>query len=142
MLKEYLKQHNISIYSLAKDCDVAYSTLNDLANGKVDVMNCRLGMVKKLSDALGLSIDEFCDISSPDFDPKEKNSDIDYRIRVRNKRFVADFKYDNKEYNVDLGPVNEDSKQYVDTFAKWTLSDVKADKEWGKMYEILSDEKK
>jgi len=131
MLKEYLKQHNISIYSLAKDCEVAYSTLNDLANGKVDVMNCRLGMVKKLSDALDLSIDEFCDISSPDYDPKEKDGDIDYRIRVRNKRFVADFKYDNKEYNVDLGPVNDNTKYYIDDIAEWTLEEEVMKMKWG-----------
>jgi len=131
MLKEYLKQHNISIYSLAKDCDVPYSTLNDLANGKVDVMNCRLGMVKKLSDALGLSIDEFCDISSPDYDTKEKNSDIDYRIKVRNKRFVADFIYDNKEYRIDLGPVNDNTKYYLDDIAEWTLEEEVMKMKWG-----------
>ena len=130
------------MYSLAKDCGIAYSTLNDLANGKVDVMNCRLGMIKKLADALGLSLDEFCEAAALDYTPKDKTSDIDYEISVKNKRFVAGFSYENKDYKVDLGPVNEDSKQYVDTFAKWTLSDVKADEEWRKMYEILSDEKK
>ena len=48
MLKEYLKKKNKSIYALSKESGVAYSTLNDLANGKVDINQCKVSLLRAL----------------------------------------------------------------------------------------------
>ena len=50
MLKDHLKEKQISIYSMSKACGIPYSTLNDLANGKVDIDNCKVGLLLKISD--------------------------------------------------------------------------------------------
>ncbi|MCR4605842.1 MAG: helix-turn-helix transcriptional regulator, partial [Eubacterium sp.] len=58
-MKEYLKQHNISIYNLSKQTGIPYSTLNDIINRKTDIDNVRFGHIKALSSFLGLSLDQF-----------------------------------------------------------------------------------
>ncbi|MCR5595244.1 MAG: helix-turn-helix transcriptional regulator [Lachnospiraceae bacterium] len=58
-IKKYLEDKGISIYKLANDAKVAYPTVFNIVNGKVDILNCALGVIKKISDALNLSIDEF-----------------------------------------------------------------------------------
>ena len=128
------------MYALAKKCSVPYSTLNDLANGKVDVMNCKLGMVKSLATELGLSIEESCDIAAPDFAPKEK-PEIDYTILVKNKGFVAEFVCEDTVQDIYLGPVNNDSKRFIDKFAEWSIEDAIKESEWRKMNAVLFNEK-
>lgn len=140
MLKEYLKEKNISMYGLAKSCDIPYSTLNDLANGKVDVMNCKLGMVKKLAAKLSLSIEEFCDIAGPDFTPKEK-PEIDYTVSVKNKNFLVRFTYEGVEHEIKLGQINNDSKRFINSFAEWSIEDAIKESEWRKMNAVLFNEK-
>ncbi len=57
-IKQYLEDNQISIYKVANNAVVAYPTVFNLVNGKVDIMNCALGVVKKIADALELTIDE------------------------------------------------------------------------------------
>ena len=58
-IKQYLEDNCISIYKVANSAMVAYPTVFNIVNGKVDILNCALGVVKKIADALDLSIDEF-----------------------------------------------------------------------------------
>lgn len=57
-IKQYLEDNKISIYKVANSAVVAYPTVFNIVNGKVDILNCALGVVKKIADALGLTIDE------------------------------------------------------------------------------------
>ena len=57
-IKQYLEDNRISIYKVANSAAVAYPTVFNIVNGKVDILNCALGVVKKIADALGLTIDE------------------------------------------------------------------------------------
>ncbi|SDA63014.1 Cro/C1-type HTH DNA-binding domain-containing protein [Butyrivibrio sp. INlla18] len=57
-IKQYLEDNNISIYKVANSALVAYPTVFNIVNGKVDILNCALGVVKKIADALNLTIDE------------------------------------------------------------------------------------
>lgn len=45
MLRDYLREHGRSIYALSKESGVAYSTLNDLVNGKVDIDHCKVSLL-------------------------------------------------------------------------------------------------
>lgn len=58
-IKQYLEDNRISIYKVANTALVAYPTVFNIVNGKVDILNCALGVVKKIADALNLTIDEF-----------------------------------------------------------------------------------
>ncbi|MCR4961853.1 MAG: helix-turn-helix transcriptional regulator [Lachnospiraceae bacterium] len=57
-IKQYLEDNHISIYKVANSAMVAYPTVFNIVNGKVDILNCALGVVKKIADALNLTIDE------------------------------------------------------------------------------------
>lgn len=57
-IKQYLEANKLSIYRVANSAVVAYPTVFNIVNGKVDILNCALGIVKKIADALNLSIDE------------------------------------------------------------------------------------
>lgn len=57
-IKQYLENNSISIYKVANSALVAYPTVFNIVNGKVDILNCALGVVKKIADALDLTIDE------------------------------------------------------------------------------------
>lgn len=55
-LKQYLKTNNISNYKLSKKSTVAESTISQFLNGKRKI---KLDTACKLSDALGISLNEF-----------------------------------------------------------------------------------
>ena len=57
-IKHYLDEKGISVYKLAEQAGVAYPTVFNIVNGKVDIMNSALRIVKKIADALEISIDE------------------------------------------------------------------------------------
>ena len=58
MLKDLLKEKNISLYKLAQLTNLPYSTLHDLMNNKKKIEDCAVRMVKAISDALNITMDE------------------------------------------------------------------------------------
>ncbi len=124
MIKDYLKEHNVSIYALAKSSGVPYSTLNDLCNGKVLIENCKAGIVKKLADSLEITMDAMYELAKPEkriVHVAEYNKDAE--IRVRNKRYKASFEYNGEEIELDVCKVSENNSIYVDNFTEWSVED-------------------
>ena len=119
MLKEYLKEHNKSIYALAKESGVAYSTLNDLANGKVDINQCKVSLLRALSLALDSPLDEVISICSSEEIAMHTAQGIDVKISVKNKSYHARFVYDEEMVDLELCKVREDSSFYIDEIAAW-----------------------
>ena len=119
MLKDYLHSRSISIYALAKSCGIPYSTLNDLANGKVKIKNCKFGMVKDLAAELGLSIDELCHICSSDAEVYRNGYDIDVRLDVKGKSYYAIFEYLGETIEMPLCRVTSDTKYYIREILMW-----------------------
>lgn len=62
MFKDYLKQKNISIYKLAEISNIPYTTLNELANGKKTVNDCKIKTIENLSKSLNISIETLLNI--------------------------------------------------------------------------------
>ena len=58
MLRDLLKEKNISLYKLAQLTNLPYSTLHDLVNNKKKIEDCAVRIVKAISDALNISMDE------------------------------------------------------------------------------------
>ena len=119
MLKDYLKKNNKSIYALAKESGVAYSTLNDLVNGKVDINQCKVSLLRSLSLALGLTLDEAISICSSEVIAMHTPQGIDVEISVKNKSYHAHFIYDEEMVDLELCKVREDSSFYIDEIASW-----------------------
>lgn len=57
-VNEVIKQKNMSKYSLAKKSGVPYMTVNDICNGKTNLTECNARTVYKLSEVLGVSMEE------------------------------------------------------------------------------------
>ena len=97
-IKQYLDDNGISIYKVANNAVVAYPTVFNIVNGKVDILNCALGVVKKIADALGLSIDEFmtlCDknrtfelFRGEQLHLVKRRGDVDYVIDLLENRRI------------------------------------------------------
>lgn len=62
MLKEYLNKKNISVYKLAQDSNVPYTTLNELVNGKKTVNDCKIKTIENIAKSLNISIETLLDI--------------------------------------------------------------------------------
>ncbi len=56
-LESYLKKNNISIYSLSKESGIPYTTLSNLAKGRSDPKECRVGTLLRLSEILNTPLD-------------------------------------------------------------------------------------
>ncbi len=91
MLEHYLRRNNKTLYGLAKEAGVSYTTVFNIARGKSSVETCAYGIVKKLSQCLKLSCDEFEQICArPDFDRftseqrhlVKRQGEIEYIIEV------------------------------------------------------------
>lgn len=94
MLKQYLIEHNISIYRLADISGVPYTTLNELVNGKKNIYDCRIKTILKIADALNISIETLLNI----FDNKEIVLSNSWEDNKQNKyQFPIIIKNDNYE---------------------------------------------
>lgn len=58
MLREMLKNKNMSIYRLAKTSGLPYATVNDLCNEKVQIRKCSAETVYQIARALDMSMEE------------------------------------------------------------------------------------
>jgi DNA-binding Xre family transcriptional regulator len=62
MIADYLKDHNIKIKDLSEEAEVPYRTLRSLINGERDFYKCEIGTVKKLADALNVTLEDIYEI--------------------------------------------------------------------------------
>lgn len=85
--------NNISKYQLAKTSGIPYMTVNDICNGKTNLAECNAKTIYKLSQALGVSMEEIIKpylIERPSFELFKSNvchrlkelGDIDFLINT------------------------------------------------------------
>ena len=120
MLKDYLTEHKKSIYRIAKECDVPYSTLNDFVNGKVRPSECKAGMIRDVAVALGMSMDRLYDIAESDTRPMlvKTSAGIPVSISIRSKAYQIDFMYGGKPVSLELCKVCDGSRYHIDELAR------------------------
>lgn len=134
MLLDYLKERELTIYAVSKASGIPYSTLNDLANGKVDIDNCRVSVLMKLSHSLGISCEEvysYCQENS--FRMHVESYGVDVDVFVKNKKYYMNFTYDGIQIEQEVCKANGVSRFYIDEIVKWRIEDYfheKSMKEW------------
>ena len=133
MLKEYLKQKNISIYSLSKKAKIPYSTLNDLCNNKVEIDNCKVKILVNIANALNISMKTLYDICT-NKENTIKVQDTVATIIVKNKKYYIKYEQNNKTNLVELFKVNNTNSIYVKNAAIWTLEDKLTDSQMEELY--------
>ena len=130
-LKNYIKEKSISIYALSKKTGVPYSTLNDLCNGKVEIGNCKAGIVKAVADALGTSMDELYELAQNRLIVHSDEYDTDAEVTVKGKRYHAAFEYNDSLIDLDICRVCEENADYIVDLAKWDVEEFIDKDIWG-----------
>lgn len=138
MLKEILNENNISVYQLAKETGIAYSTLNDLVNHKVSIENCKAVTLYKLANRLKMTTDELYECCLDKIRIHANGLDSDGIVFVRNKTYWLSFIYQKKEIQKKLSKVNRISTFYVEEMAQWKIEDFLSEKRmeesWNAIY--------
>lgn len=124
MLKEYLKDKRISVYALSKESGIAYSTLNDLVNGKVGIGNCKGSLIRSLSSALGMSMDELYDLCLTEMTAIDNSYHAEASLGIRAKYYYARLKYGEETAEIRLCKVNENNSYYINEIARWRVESL------------------
>ena len=142
MLKKYLKENNISIYSLSKNSGVPYSTLNDLVNHKILIENFKIGPARKISEALGLYFEEFCNLCSYTEDYTVTAGTVEGKINVKGRNYYVTYVLNNELHCDRLCMVNSVNDIFVNTMAEWAIENRIDEERFREDYELLSDEER
>lgn len=140
MLKSFLQERNITVYQLAKESRIPYSTLNDLVNCKLPVENLRCGQLRLLADALGLEMDSLYGMCA--YCPRVVSSryGVFADITVKHKCFFLSFQMDGKQHTSEILPVKQEAFRYLETLAEWKLDEILAQLEMERAYEAIFTE--
>lgn len=102
MLKDLLKERDMTIYRLAKDSGVPYATVNDICNGKTRLEKCSAETIYKLSKALKVTMENLLEpyiMERDDFEIYKSNvchrvkalGDIEFVIEVLEKDKIREY---------------------------------------------------
>lgn len=127
ILKQRLQEKNISIYKMAKDLNVSYSTLNDIVNQKTDIGNVNF--------ELALEIASYISISPYDFMIRNRNLEVIYKDFLNNKYigtvteeqsyfYINFIDYKKETQKIQIGKVKDDITPFVGDYAAWIIEDV------------------
>ena len=136
MLKQYLKQKNLSIYKLAALSEIPYSTLNDIVNHKVDIANIRAGIVSKLANILNISMDELYELCINQITIYLEDYSAKGTVNIKNKKYMLEFQYQDKEFTKELCPVKKEATMFIESIARWQMEKMISDYEMEEMYEL------
>ena len=136
MLKEFLQQKDLSIYKLAGISGIPYSTLNDIVNHKVDIANIRAGIIFKLANVLNISIDELYELCTNQITIYLEDYATKGTVNIKNKKYVLEFQYQNKEFTDELCPVKKEATMFIESIARWQMEKLISDYEMETMYEL------
>ena len=129
MLKDFLAKQNISIYHMAKESGISYSTLNDIVNCKVDISNVKSGTLHALASVLQVSMDQLYDICSETIDVYDEEYGIGGYVSKKNKKYYLEFSYRNISYEYELCAIKQEATMFIKSIALWALeqhlSDIK-----------------
>ena len=125
-IKTYLKQNRLKISDISKQSGVPYTTVNEIANGKIDIDKVQIGTGLKIAAACGmdfLSFYRMCRKSDP-------LPDISGGVILKkNKSYYLHCTLPGMESEVYLCKVNPVNTRFVQDMAEWTIQSMIAEKE-------------
>ena len=120
-IKNYLKENHLKIIKIASDCNLPYSTVNALINGKVDIDNFRVGAARSIAKACDLSFDEFYNMC------KEMTTWTQHEncsILVKNQRYYLKYEIGKYKGMVDLAKVNKLNREFLNEIVELELREI------------------
>lgn len=67
LIKEKLKENNMSMYRLSKESGVPQATISDICSGKADMEKCAVGTVYRIAKVLKVSIEDILESSREEY---------------------------------------------------------------------------
>ena len=107
--KDLLAEKGLTVYRLSKISDLPKSTLNDIATGKVELLDCSGRTLQKISNCLNIKIEKL-----PELEPEEaitvlpeflNDSIDDYRKAVRKRTTLIDCYSDQLNSSINVAEV-------------------------------------
>ncbi len=89
IITNYILQNKISKYKFSKQCDIPYTTINDICNEKTSLQNCSAETIYKLSGATGISCD---DLLGSAFAPQEDFENFKSNV-CHAVRYIGDIQF-------------------------------------------------
>lgn len=113
--------HNISIYSISGISGISYSTLNDIANGKVEIANVKAGILYALSKAMDISMEQLYELCRDDIIVSSERYKINGCVSRKNKKYYLCFEYNHKKHEYELCSVKKESSLFIESIALWEM---------------------
>ena len=107
--KDLLAEKGLTVYRLSKISDLPKSTLNDIATGKVELLDCSGRTLQKISNCLNIKIEKLLELEPEEATtvlPKFLNDSIDdYRKAVRKRTTRIDCYSDQLNSSINVAEV-------------------------------------
>ena len=98
----YFEKSGLSMYELAREAGLPYTTINELNRGKLDINHCSVRYVSRLADIFGVTVEELINPSSYMDGVGGKYRNIRYTWKKKD-RMVLSFVYKKKPVELDSG---------------------------------------
>lgn len=137
-----LKGSGMSMYALAKNTGVPYTTINEIHNGKIDINQCAAQTVWKLGTILKTDPGEIMNTIMYMDGIRGRCGDIDY-VWETDKTSKIVFEYLGDKVKLDMGALYNipDRIKYYQQFARWRIKDYIEDIKWHKDAGKLLDDR-
>lgn len=107
--KDLLAEKGLTVYRLSKISDLPKSTLNDIATGKVELLDCSGRTLQKISKCLNVKIEKLLELEPEEATtvlPEFLNDSIDdYRKAVRKRTTLIDCYSDQLNSSINVAEV-------------------------------------
>ena len=107
--KDLLAEKGLTVYRLSKISDLPKSTLNDIATGKVELLDCSGRTLQKISNCLNIKIEKLLELEPEEATtvfPEFLNDSIDdYRKAVRKRTTLIDCYSDQLNSSINVAEV-------------------------------------
>lgn len=107
--KDLLAEKGLTVYRLSKISDLPKSTLNDIAIGKVELLDCSGRTLQKISKCLNVKIEKLLELEPEEATtvlPEFLNDSIDdYRKSVRKRTTLIDCYSDQLNSSINVAEV-------------------------------------
>ncbi len=124
MLNFYLYKNDISVYKMAKDINEPYSSINDIVNGKRDIDDCPVRVLKKISSYLCLSMEEVYKVCSLSFEIYAEAYDVKGIVYVKSKSYFLKFNYKEEKYDFRICKVLKNTTMFIEELAKYKMETI------------------
>lgn len=114
MLKDLLKERNISVYKLSAAIKEPYSSINDIVNRKVDIIDCKVGVFLKIADYLNLSLQELYEITHIDIHVFSQRYNTTAFVYVSGKKYHFRYSYHGLDFDVEQCKVTDNTTLFLE----------------------------